>query len=107
MNAPNVVMIVLDTVRARNLSCYGHERKTTPNLEDMDLTQFNNAFSPAHATVPSHASLFTGSYRSVHQTTSENKILNPDLPTLAERLSANGYRTLGFSNNIHVSSLSL
>lgn len=105
MDRPNVVMIVLDTVRARNLSCYGYERETTPNLEAMDLVQFDKAFAPANATVPSHASLFTGSYRSIHQTTFDNKILNPGLPTLAERLSADGYRTLGFSNNIHVSSL--
>lgn len=105
MNRPNVILIVLDTVRARNLSCYGYKRETTPNLEAMDLVRFDDAFAPANATVPSHASLFTGSYRSIHQTTSDNKILNPDLPTLAERLSANGYRTLGFSNNIHVSSL--
>lgn len=105
MDTPNVVMIVLDTVRARNLSCYGYERETTPKLDAMDLVRFENAFAPANATVPSHASLFTGSYRSIHQTTFDNKILNPDLPTLAERLSANGYRTLGFSNNIHVSSL--
>jgi len=104
MSEPNVVMIVLDTVRARNLSCYGYERKTTPNLEAMDLIKFNKAFAPANATVPSHASLFTGSYRSIHQTTFDNKILNSDLPTLAERLSAAGYQTLGFSNNIHVSS---
>ena len=105
MNKPNVIIIVLDTVRARNLSCYGYERKTTPNLDDMDIVRFKNAFAPANATVPSHASLFTGSYRSIHQTTFDNKMLNPNLPTLAELLSANGYQTLGFSNNIHVSSL--
>jgi arylsulfatase A-like enzyme len=105
MGAPNIVMVVLDTVRARELSCYGYSRQTTPNLESMDLVRFHNAFSPSYATVPSHASLFTGAYCSIHQTNADNKILNPELTTLAKKLSENGYRTIGFSNNIHVSSM--
>jgi len=71
----------------------------------MDLLRFRDAFAPSYATLPSHASLFTGSYCSVHRTSGDNKVLNPELPTLAEKLSANGYRTLGFSNNIHISPL--
>lgn len=103
MSDANFLVVVLDTVRARNMSIYGYKRATTPNLEKMELTQFNNAFSPAHATIPSHASLFTGSYPSIHQTKAENKLLNPELPTLAQNLSEKGYDTFGFSNNIHVS----
>jgi arylsulfatase A-like enzyme len=69
----------------------------------MDLIRFRDAFSPSFATIPSHASMFTGSYYSVHQTSGQNKILNPDLETMAGKLSTNGYQTIGFSNNIHVS----
>jgi arylsulfatase A-like enzyme len=37
-NAPNVLLIVLDTVRAQNLSVYGYARATTPQLEQLAKT---------------------------------------------------------------------
>lgn len=103
----NILVVVLDTVRARNLSCYGYERKTTPFLESFADTgiKFEYAYAPSRFTTPSHASLFTGAYPSVHQTDEENRRLTPDLPTLAEELSDAGYETVGFSNNIRVSEI--
>ena len=60
--ARNVLLIVWDTVRARNLSLYGYGRRTTPNLERLAArgVQFRHAFATSSWTLPSHASLFTG-----------------------------------------------
>ena len=60
--APNVLLIVLDTVRADRLSLYGYDRDTTPNLTRLARrgVVFGEARSAAPWTLPSHASLFTG-----------------------------------------------
>ena len=65
---PNILLIVMDAVRADHLSCYGYKRPTTPFLEEMaaDGVIFDNAFAAAPWTPPSHASLFTGTYPSKH-----------------------------------------
>lgn len=59
---PNVVLMVLDTVRADSTTPYGAERDTTPNLDRLARrgVRFAHARSTAPWTLPSHASLFTG-----------------------------------------------
>ena len=59
---PNVVLIVLDTVRADHLSTYGYDQETTPNLTAFarEAIRYTHAIAPAPWTLPSHASLFTG-----------------------------------------------
>ena len=98
--APNVLFIVLDTVRAASLSVYGHKLLTTPALEGFAKTGvlFERAYSTSPWTLPSHASMFTG--RFPHEL-SANWLtpLNADYPTLAQVLSANGYFTGGFVAN--------
>jgi glucan phosphoethanolaminetransferase (alkaline phosphatase superfamily) len=61
---PNVLLIVLDTVRAPSLSLYGYARPTTPQLERLAArgVVFQRAFSTSPWTLPSHASMFTGRY---------------------------------------------
>ena len=61
-SAPNVVLIVLDTVRADHLEIYGYERKTMPNIARYadQATVYLASFSTSSWTLPSHASLFTG-----------------------------------------------
>ncbi len=56
---PNVVLIVMDTVRADHLGCYGYERKTSPRIDDFarSATRYTRALSAAPWTVPSHASM--------------------------------------------------
>ncbi|MGH7658166.1 MAG: sulfatase-like hydrolase/transferase, partial [Gemmatimonadales bacterium] len=65
--APNVLLLVLDTVRSASLGLYGHERATTPELERWARsgTVFEQATATSSWTLPSHAGLFTGRY--VHQ----------------------------------------
>ena len=96
----NVLFVVMDTVRKRNLSVYGYDRPTTPNLEEFadEATVFEEAVAPAPWTLPVHASLFTGLYPSQHGATQENPYLE-GATTLAESLSADGYATACYSSN--------
>ncbi len=99
--ARNVLLIVWDTVRARNLSLYGYGRRTTPNLERWAGrgVRFDLAFATSSWTLPSHASLFTG--RWPHELGVDWKSpLRPDVLTLAEHLGARGYDTAGFVANL-------
>jgi choline-sulfatase len=98
---PNVIVIVLDTLRADHLSCYGYFRKTTPNIDKIahEGVLYENAFSTAEWTPPSHASLFTGKYPSHHRTLGRNLILSKENVTLAEILSRIGYQTLCVTAN--------
>ncbi len=60
---PNVVLVVLDTLRADRLSCYGHPLETSPSMDrwaTQSGVRFANVVAPAPWTLPSHASLFTG-----------------------------------------------
>ena len=98
---PDIVLLVLDTHRADRLSCYGYDQPTTPNLDAFaaDATRFSHAYSAAQWTVPSHTSLFTGLYPSVHGTQQSFSVVPDNLPLLAERLGADGYYTAAFCNN--------
>jgi len=98
---PDIIMLVLDTQRADLLSCYGYPLQTSPYLDAFaaDATFFRYAVSPAQWTVPSHTSMFTGLYPSSHQTLHASSVIPDTLPTLAERLSDNGYYTSAFCNN--------
>ena len=102
--APNVLFIVLDTVRADHLSCYGYEKSTTPNIDRISRegVLFSNAFSAAPWTLPSHASMFTGLYPSQHQADWGHVHLDEGFPTLAEHFRDAGYETVGFSENVFV-----
>ena len=65
---PNIIIIVLDTARASNLSPYGYEKDTTPNLAELadEGVVYEKAFTPSPWSLPSHTSLFTGVYPSKH-----------------------------------------
>lgn len=102
---PNVVLIVLDTVRADHLSVYGYSRPTTPGLERLasEGVTFEQALAPAPWTLPSHATLFTGLYPVQHHAGRLHPRLDAHLTTLPELLHEQGYQTVGFSNNTWVS----
>jgi arylsulfatase A-like enzyme len=103
--APNIVLLVLDSVRAGNMSCYGYERPTTPELDRLaaEGTLFEQAISGGCWTLPVHASLFTGLEPSAHGVKVAKDALPDNSPTLARRLGELGYRTACFSNNPYVS----
>ncbi|MEP6571590.1 MAG: sulfatase [Gemmatimonadota bacterium] len=99
--APNVLLLVLDTVRAMNLSLYGYSRSTTPHLQEWARrgVRFDRALSAAPWTLPSHSTMFTG--RWPHEQSSTWKTaLDGRWPTLAETLRDRGYLTAGFVGNL-------
>ena len=98
---PDIVIILLDTLRADRLSCYGFEQETTPHLDAFgaESVLYERAVSPAQWTIPSHGSLFTGEYPSTHGTTQIFDRHSAKQPTMAEYLNAAGYQTVGFCNN--------
>jgi len=98
---PDIIFIVLDTLRADRLSCYGYPRDTTPHIDKFaeSATLFERAIVPAQWTIPSHASLFTGEHPTTHMTTQIHDVLGHDFATLAELLNRDGYATVGFCNN--------
>lgn len=100
VDAPNVVFIVLDTVRAKSMSLYGHGQPTTPNLEQWAKkgVVFDRAVSPAPFTLTAHASMFTGHYPQ-DLSADWTVPLDHNHPTLAEVLYAQGYFTVGFAAN--------
>ncbi|UCH77699.1 MAG: sulfatase [Candidatus Coatesbacteria bacterium] len=99
--APNVLLITIDALRKDRLACYGYERVATPRLgafADSGAT-FEYAYSNSPWTLPSMASLLTGRYPSVCGVDAGHK-LRAGIPTLAERLRAEGYRTEAYVTNI-------
>lgn len=112
MNRPDILFVVLDSVRVDRVSTYGHWRATTPNLDAFaeHATVFERAVAPAPWTLPSHTSMFTGLAPTEHGVTSwfadRPNGLPEDVEPLASSLASAGYRTAGFSNNPWVGSLS-
>ena len=99
---PNVLLLVLDTVRADHLSVYGYERDTTPNLARLakNGVRFDAAIAPAPWTLPSHASMFTGKWP--HElSTRVDRPLDRNDTTIAESLAGQGYATAGFVANTY------
>jgi arylsulfatase A-like enzyme len=100
-DAPNVPLLVLDTVRGMSLSVNGYERPTTPHLEALarDGVRFTRAVSTASWTLPSHASMFTGRYP--HElSASWGQPLDDADPVLAEVFDRLGYVSGGFAANL-------
>jgi len=65
---PNILFIIIDALRARNVGCYGYKKAITPNIDRIanDSIVFNNAFSTINTTDPSLTSILTGQYPSSH-----------------------------------------
>jgi arylsulfatase A-like enzyme len=106
---PNVVLIIIDTLRADHLSCYGYPQKTTPNIDALALqaVKYNHAYATAPWTLPSIASLMTGMYPVGHGADRLNATdavdnpalaiagLNKKYTPLAALLKNSGYTTAG------------
>lgn len=98
----NVLLIILDTVRAASMGLYAPADSTTPHLDQWanDATVFDAAYSVAPWTLPSHASFFTGRYAG--EVTADWKTpLDRADSTLAELFRARGYATGAFMANMH------
>ena len=99
-DAPDVLFIVMDTVRSSNLSAYGYARPTSPEIARwmQDGVRFEETLATAPWTLPSHATMFTG--RFPHELLADWLTpLDSAQRTLAETLGAHGYATAGFVAN--------
>lgn len=98
----NVLLISLDTTRARSLSLYGHSNLTSPYLDDLAATGtvFETCLSAHIPTHPAHTTLFTGKDVFAHQIITQGGPLNLDegVRTLAQILSEHGYFTFAADN---------
>ncbi|HJM58800.1 MAG TPA: sulfatase [Planctomycetota bacterium] len=92
---PNLILISLDTLRADRLGSYGSDLGATPNLDAFaqHAVRFENAYSAAPSTLPSHMTMLTGLSPSRHGVTRDLG-LPAELPTLPELLKEEGYATL-------------
>lgn len=94
----NVLLISLDTLRADHLGCYGYQRPTSPTLDRIagNGVLFEKVTAVASWTLPSHMSMLTSLYPSVHGVEKVENRLAGGVTTLAECLRARGYTTAGF-----------
>lgn len=99
------LLISIDTLRADHLGLYGYERPTSPTLDALarDAVVFDAAQSTSPWTLPAHGALLTGRYPSRLGLSSTVAMLPPEVPTLAELLRQNGWRTAAFVNSRFVS----
>jgi arylsulfatase A-like enzyme len=117
-SSPNIILVVIDALRADRLNDYGHDRKTNPFLAEFGKRgiRFTNAYSQSSHTKLSVASLLTGLIPPHHgvrqadfpweeeKTRYFSDSLSSKLTTLAEVLQKKGYRTAGFVTNPHLKS---
>jgi arylsulfatase A-like enzyme/cytochrome c-type biogenesis protein CcmH/NrfG len=95
----NVVVVTIDTLRADRLHCYGYERTETPTLDSLAQqgALFEHAISQVPLTPPSHASIFTGTYPTVHHVRNTGGfVLQASSRTLAKILQEQGWDTAAF-----------
>lgn len=104
---PNVIWILLDAARAKNLSCYGYSRKTTPNIDKLAArgVLFEQAFAQGNQTAISVPSYMTGRYFPVWMNSRGSwrdlaRIPPPDEVPLPTIMQQNGYLTAAFSSHV-------
>ncbi len=109
----NIVLITVDTLRADHLSCYGYQRKTSPNIDKIAKSGilFTHTLATAPWTSPSMASIMTSLYPISHGVCNKvvksdkgyrQDVLNDKLITIADILKKNGYTTFAAVANVHM-----
>lgn len=105
---PNVVLIIIDTLRADKLGCYGFPGPVSPEIDKIarNGVLFKNVISQSSWTRPSIGSMLTSLYpRSLGLYKRNFEMLNDKYKTLPEILKANGYTTIGITANPIINSL--
>jgi arylsulfatase A-like enzyme len=99
----NVLLVILDSVRAKNTSLHGYGERTTPFLESFaeEAEWYRQARAPSIHSVASHASIFTGLHVTQHGVTKHESRLDPNA-TIWSMLSKQGYETGLFTPNVVV-----
>ncbi len=101
----NVVLIILDALRAKSLPMYGCPRNTSPFLNQLSKRSFlyTNCYSASSWTIPSVTSILTGLLPSEHNVAKIQISIPPDIPSLPKKLKNVGYHTGLFTNNSVIS----
>ncbi len=101
---PNVVLIIVDTLRADHIGSYGAKNVSTPAMDALagDGIVFERAFAQSSWTRPSISSIVTGLYPGSHSVMHKTDLLPAEVVTVAEAMREVGYRTSGFVTNINV-----
>ncbi len=99
VGAPNVLIVVVDTLRADRLASYGYTKGATPAMTRLagEGVQFDWALAASSWSLPSHVSLLTGYQPAMHG--AEMDMYDGRFPTLGEALLARGYGTAAISAN--------
>jgi arylsulfatase len=105
---PNVLLVVLDSVRAKNVGLHDHARQTTPFLSEFaaESTVYEQARSAGARSITGHASLFTGRTVEEHGLTSADHKLREG-STIFEELQREGYDTAVFSENVWITDVDI
>jgi arylsulfatase A-like enzyme len=96
----NVLFIIVDTLRADFLGCYGNSEISTPAIDRLagEGILFPNAFCQSNQTSPSHASIFCSRYVKSHGVWNNKMGVDDSLPLLTEYIRAYGYKTAAFTS---------
>ena len=103
---PNVIFIVIDTLRADHLGCYGYARNTTPNIDKLanESILFKNVIAPSPWTCPSIGALFTSRYPASLGITEAAINISDKFVLLSEVFKEHNYKTHGIISSVYVSS---
>lgn len=105
---PNVLLLIIDTLRVDKLGCYGFPKEISPEIDKLakNGVKFTNVISQCSWTRPSIGSMLTGLYpRTLGLYKEDFDILGEQHTTLAEILQANGYKTMGITSNPNINSV--
>jgi len=102
---PDILLYVIDALRADHLSCYGYERNTSPNIDKFakENSLFINAYANDSWTKPSCASILSGLFPKNHKTMKRKDRLPDEIVSLAETLEDNGYYNVAWISNGNLS----
>ncbi len=105
VSGKNLVIICIDALRPDHLSCYGYERKTSPNIDLLagSGARFERAICQSPGSTASHASIMTSLYPLTHGAWNVGDSLHEDVPSLQKHLRDRGYTTAFFGNNYFLS----
>jgi len=104
---PNILFIMIDTLRADHVGCYGYGKPTTPSIDRLarEGVRFPSLYTAGPWTMPSVMTMFTSLYPTVHGATGYQHRASLKVTTLAEHLKRLGYRrTVGIVSNPTVNS---
>ena len=104
-DAPDIILVSIDTLRADHLGAYGYERDTSPFLDKLAASGVRGAHfrSPSPWTLPAHTTLLTGLLPQTHRVVDDDVQMDLKLPVLPELFRERGYATGGFVATLYVS----